>query len=70
MLERHCSSHTIIGMDPFIEALRIAGRRTSAALVQGSIEEPPFACAFHLIGVFDVLEHVLTIVWHSGACGS
>ena len=58
MLDRVCSSGVVLGMDLFIEGLRMSQRRSAAKLVQGRIEQPPFKRQFDLIGLFDTLEHV------------
>lgn len=57
-VERACHGTTVVGMDPFVEGLALARRRTSALLVCGSIERLPFRGAFGLVAAFDVLEHV------------
>jgi SAM-dependent methyltransferase len=48
----------LVGMDLLHSGLVHAKHRTDAVLVQGRIEEMPFARPFVLIGMFDVLEHV------------
>jgi SAM-dependent methyltransferase len=58
LLEQVCRDGVVIGMDPFPEALEFARQRTSCALVQGDAHAPPFVDPFHLIGLFDVLEHL------------
>ena len=58
LLEQVCRDGIVTGMDPFPEALAFARRRTTCALVQGDVHAPPFADPFHLIGMFDVLEHL------------
>ena len=58
MLNRLCTDGVVLGMDLFIEGLRISQRRSAAKLVQGRIEQPPFRQRFDLIGLFDTLEHV------------
>jgi SAM-dependent methyltransferase len=46
----------VVGMDLFREGLgRLGG---AAALVQADAAAPPFRSVFHLVGIFDVLEHV------------
>jgi SAM-dependent methyltransferase len=57
-LEDVCSDGIVIGMDLFSEGLRHARRCTTCSLVQGDIQALPFAKKFHLIGLFDVLEHI------------
>jgi 2-polyprenyl-3-methyl-5-hydroxy-6-metoxy-1,4-benzoquinol methylase len=59
LLDRACpTASLIVGMDLFAEGLRHARRHTRAHLLQARLEAPPFAGRFHLIGLFDVLEHI------------
>jgi SAM-dependent methyltransferase len=58
MLDRICSNGLVLGMDLFLEGLQLSRRRSAAKLVQGRIEQPPFRHHFHMIGLFDTLEHV------------
>ncbi len=58
MLEETCCGAALVGMDPFAEGLKYARRRTLAPLVRGRMEQPPFNVRFHLVGLFDVLEHL------------
>ncbi len=58
MLEHACPHATIVGMDLFAEGLRYARAETRALLLQARIEALPFGARFHLIGLFDVLEHL------------
>jgi SAM-dependent methyltransferase len=58
VLERACPGATVVGMDLFAEGLRYARSESHAFLLQGRIEAPPFRTKFHLIGLFDVLEHI------------
>ncbi len=48
----------LVGMDGHPEALAVARRRHAGALVCARAEAPPFRTPFHLIGMFDVLEHI------------
>ena len=57
-LERACAGGAVVGMDYYAAGLQYARRRCGCALVQGDLARPPFAKAFHLIGMFDVLEHM------------
>jgi 2-polyprenyl-3-methyl-5-hydroxy-6-metoxy-1,4-benzoquinol methylase len=57
-LEGACPDGTVVGMDYFAEGLQYARQRCSCALVQADLVRPPFSKAFHLIGMFDVLEHM------------
>jgi SAM-dependent methyltransferase len=58
MLEQACSSGSVVGMDLLVEGLEYARRRTRAPLVCASMDHPPFNIRFHLVGMFDVLEHL------------
>ena len=57
-LERGCPGGRLIGMDLHREGLRLARRRCAATFVQADVLAPPFLGSFHLIGLFDVLEHL------------
>ena len=58
VLEKVCKNGQVIGMDLFIEGLEYARRRVRLGLVQGDMQAPPFGAIFHLVGLFDVLEHL------------
>ncbi len=58
VLEQTCRRGRVAGMDLYGEGLAIARRRTRCPLVQGDMARPPFRSEFHLIGLFDVLEHL------------
>jgi SAM-dependent methyltransferase len=57
-LEKACPDGVVVGMDYFREGLAYARGRCSCPLVQGDLRLPPFCKTFHLIGIFDVLEHM------------
>jgi SAM-dependent methyltransferase len=57
-LEKACPDGVVAGMDYFREGLAYARGRCSCPLVQGDLRLPPFGKTFHLIGMFDVLEHL------------
>ncbi len=57
-LGKVCQQGQVIGMDLFIEGLEYARRRVGQGLVQGDMHAPPFGRKFHLVGLFDVLEHL------------
>lgn len=57
-LDLGCPRGAVIGMDLFAEGLHYARRRTSCPLVQGDIRRSPFNTQFHIVGIFDVLEHL------------
>lgn len=48
----------VVGLDSHHEGLLFAHRRTSLPLVQADARALPFACSFHVVGLFDVLEHI------------
>lgn len=58
VLERAFPNNLVIGMDLFAEGLCYARQRLSCSLVHGDVYFPPFRKPFHLIGLFDVLEHI------------
>jgi SAM-dependent methyltransferase len=59
VLEGACPGGSVVGMDLFHEGLAFARRRTSrVSLVQGDMHHPPFWLPFHLVGLFDMLEHM------------
>jgi SAM-dependent methyltransferase len=58
VLEKVCKQGQVIGMDLFLEGLEYARRRVRLGLVQGDMQAPPFGGKFHIIGLFDVLEHL------------
>ena len=57
VLEGISGSNMVVGMDMFEGGLRYARQRTQCALVQGDMHAPPFGAQFHLVGMFDVVEH-------------
>jgi SAM-dependent methyltransferase len=58
-LQRACPTGQVIGMDLHLEGLRRARYRSTCPLVQGSLNHLPFGGGFTLVGMFDVLEHIL-----------
>ena len=48
----------VLGMDLSEEGLKRTRQRACRAVVRGDLLRPPFADVFHLIGLFDVLEHL------------
>jgi SAM-dependent methyltransferase len=48
----------VVGMDLFHQGLVVGTRRGHKNLVQADASLPPFGQAFHLIGAFDVIEHL------------
>jgi SAM-dependent methyltransferase len=57
-LEEICHGGVVIGMDLFGQGFPFARQRAHCPLVQADAGRPPFARQFHLIGMFDVIEHV------------
>ncbi len=58
LLQQCCPGGHVFGMDLFREALVHAKYRSNRPLVQGDVLRPPFSEALHLVGMFDVLEHI------------
>jgi SAM-dependent methyltransferase len=57
-LEKEFPEAVLLGMDLFLEGLRLARTRVSCPLVQADLAFPPFSKPFDLVGLFDVLEHI------------
>ena len=49
---------TVFGLDFWQEGLQYARRRTSCPLIRADLNLHPFRTPFHVIGIFDVLEHI------------
>jgi SAM-dependent methyltransferase len=58
MLEQVCANGELLGMDLVAEKLEFARRRVHCTLRQGDLRQLSSGEAFHLIGMFDVLEHL------------
>lgn len=60
VLTRVCRRGVVVGMDLQREGLDLARPRVDCALVQGDIVRSPFipAARFHVIAMFDVIEHI------------
>ncbi len=58
VLERTCAKGSVMGMDPFEEALVYARQRTGCKLLRGHLRQQGFEGQFDLVCLFDVLEHV------------
>jgi SAM-dependent methyltransferase len=58
VVEQICNRGLVIGMDCFAEGLRCAKQRVACPLVHADLHHAPFQEPFHLIGMFDVLEHL------------
>lgn len=58
LLQQSCPGGHVFGMDLFREGLLHAKHRSNCPLVQGDVLQPPFSEALHLVGMFDVLEHI------------
>jgi SAM-dependent methyltransferase len=57
-LEKTCTDGMVVGMELFAEGLQYARTRVQCPLIQGDMMMPPFGVKFHLVGLFDVLEHL------------
>src|SRR5262249_34493886 len=57
-LAKACPNGTVVGMDLYAEGLSYARRRVDCPLVVADVNRAPFRRGFHLIGAFDVLEHI------------
>ena len=58
MLERVCKRGRVMGIDALAECFTYAGRRTSCQLAQADILDWEPDERFHIIGCFDLLEHI------------
>ena len=58
LLQQSCPGGNVFGMDLYREGLVHAKHRSNCPLVQGDVLQPPFSEALHLVGMFDVLEHI------------
>jgi SAM-dependent methyltransferase len=58
VLQAACEGAVVVGMELFGHGLDFARRRSRALLLQGDASRPPLRRAFHLVGMFDVLEHL------------
>lgn len=57
-LESACPGGRVVGLDLFPEGLALAKKRTECPLVAADVYRLPFGPQFHLVGIFDVLEHL------------
>jgi SAM-dependent methyltransferase len=58
VLEQVCVHGHVTGMDLHDEGLQYARQRVKCPLIAGDIHTTTFEQPFHLIGLFDVLEHL------------
>jgi SAM-dependent methyltransferase len=58
MLEEECGRGHLVGSDLFEEGMAFARTRVRCPVVKADIHALPFPDPFHLIGMFDVLEHL------------
>jgi len=58
VLKLVCDDGFVVGMDLFFQGLRYAQRRSCANLVQADATQMPFRGKFHIIALFDVIEHL------------
>ncbi len=58
VLEQTVKQGTVIGIEPFAEAVALARGRVSCEVMQGDVRALPFSTKFDLVCMFDVLEHL------------
>ncbi|MBX9585430.1 MAG: class I SAM-dependent methyltransferase [Gemmataceae bacterium] len=58
LLERECRGAVVIGSEVSDEGVAFARRRVGSPVVRADVYALPFADPFHLVGMFDVLEHL------------
>lgn len=58
LLETLCRDGSVCGMDLYAESLELARKRVTCPLMLGNFLEFKFNNDFHVIGIFDVLEHI------------
>jgi SAM-dependent methyltransferase len=58
MLERVCVGGEVTGAELYEQGVEYARRRVRCRVVQADLYHLPFSEPFHLVGMFDVLEHL------------
>ncbi|MFN8594558.1 MAG: class I SAM-dependent methyltransferase [Thermomicrobiales bacterium] len=58
VLQATCRNGSVVGIDPFPEALEFARTRTTCDLIVGDADNPHVSGQVEVIGMFDVLEHL------------
>jgi len=58
VLREACPDGKVVGLERWFDGLRHAQKRSAGPLVQGDVCSYPFGKQVHLIGMFDVLEHI------------
>lgn len=58
MLEQECRGGQVMGAELSEEGAAFARRRVGCPVVRANVYDLPFTDPFHLIGLFDVLEHL------------
>lgn len=58
VLEANVKQGTVIGIEPFAEAVALARGRVTCEVLQGDVRALPFSTKFDLVCMFDVLEHL------------
>jgi SAM-dependent methyltransferase len=58
MLERECRGAEVVGSEVSDEGVAFARRRVGCPVVRADVYALPFPHPFHLVGMFDVLEHL------------
>lgn len=59
VMESTCTRGRLIGSDLFYAGLQLAKQRVASSLVQADVAALPFNHTFMLVGLFDVLEHIM-----------
>lgn len=57
-LSKACAGGIVVGVERYFSGLPLAQKRFCRSLVQGDARQLPFGKGFHLVGMFDVLEHI------------
>ena len=58
VLKQACPQSMLVGLELWREGLQHARTRSDARLLQADVRNAPFGRPFHLVGMFDVLEHI------------
>src|SRR5437879_6553403 len=58
MLERTCTGAEVTGIELHQEGVEFARQRVRSRVLQADLFKLPFPERFHLLGMFDVLEHL------------
>ena len=58
MLERTCRGAEVVGAEFYEDGVALARKRVTCPVVRADVYDLPFPDPFHLVGMFDVLEHL------------